>query len=149
VRNLALQKELQLELEERSKKILLSIKSRPSKHGKVQLKGLPAGYTEGTATAKSSYDLDFDIDAGTFSGRGSDEDGAFYVENGVFSLESGELAWAELTPATHLYTIVFANLVGSTISGSYSSSTRVKGNLSISNCDIMKKIPSLVVDASR
>ena len=54
-------------------------------------------YTEGWNTAAIRYDLTFDYKEGTFSGSGSDVDGDFVVENGVFSPTTGRFEWTQRT----------------------------------------------------
>ena len=63
-------------------------------------------YSEGSNTAAIRYDLTFDYKEGTFSGSGSDVDGDFVVENGVFSPTTGRFEWTQRTKPNARYPCV-------------------------------------------
>ena len=54
-------------------------------------------HTEGFDTASIRYDLTFDYKEGTFRGSGSDVDGDFVVDDGVFSPTTGRFEWTQRT----------------------------------------------------
>ena len=102
-------------------------------------------YEEGSNTAAIRYDLTFDYKEGTFSGSGSDVDGDFVVENGVFSPTTGRFEWTQRTKPNARYPCVTEcvasaskvkadGLYGrpSSLDGNYASDQGYRGPFSIS-----------------
>jgi len=102
-------------------------------------------YEEGWNTAAIRYDLTFDFTEGTFSGSGSDVDGDFVVENGVFSPTTGRFEWTQRTKQFARYPCVTEcvasaskvkadGLYGrpSSLDGNYASDQGYRGPFSIS-----------------
>ena len=102
-------------------------------------------YEEGWNTATIRYDLTFDYKEGTFSGSGSDVDGDFVVENGVFSPTTGRFEWTQRTKPSARYPCVTEcvasaskvkadGLYGrpSSLDGNYASDQGYRGPFSIS-----------------
>lgn len=54
-------------------------------------------YKESGNVAAIRYNLKFDSKEGVFSGSGSDVDGSFVIENGVFSPTTGRFEWTQRT----------------------------------------------------
>ena len=102
-------------------------------------------YTEGFDTAAIRYDLTFNYKEGTFRGSGSDVDGDFVVEDGVFSPTTGRFAWTQRTKLFARYPCVTECVASaskvkadgrygrpSSLDGNYASEQGYKGPFSIS-----------------
>ena len=100
---------------------------------------LPSGlysaeYTERGEVGRSTYNLKFASDrdspsTGMVTGYGSDADGRFVIDGGVFDLSTGRVAWGERSDGA-LYSEVKLKWEGMTkMSGSYSSNLQMEGDL--------------------
>jgi len=102
---------------------------------------LPSGiysaeYTERGEVGRSTYNLKFtsDLDSpstGTVTGYGSDADGKFVIDGGVFDLSTGRVAWGERSDGA-LYSEVKLKWEGKAkMRGSYSSNLHMAGDLQL------------------
>ena len=96
-------------------------------------------YTEDGLAGSTKYELRFDLEKETFEGTGSDADGLFDVELGVFEAASGQFVWSERTVRggrTSLFTVckgkVFdRNSFKCIIEGTYEASTGRTGQVTL------------------
>merc|ERR1712003_413313 len=91
-------------------------------------------YTENGKHKYTHYQFNFHPSDGTFCGSGTDADGKFIVENGVYCLTSGRLAWGERSQTSSLYTdsrIEARSSCGSHFTGRYRSNTGTEGRMSL------------------
>ena len=88
-----------------------------------------AEYSERGCKGRSSYDLQF-VD-GRVIGKGSDDDGEFVIDGGVYDSLSGRAAWGEWTKSTGLYSEVKLQCGEGTLSGKYKSNLGMAGELEL------------------
>jgi len=88
-----------------------------------------AEYSERGCTGRSSYELQF-VD-GRVIGKGSDDDGEFVIDGGVYDALSGRAAWGEWTKSTGLYSEVRLQCGERTLSGKYKSNFGMAGELEL------------------
>lgn len=60
-------------------------------------------YIDSDVQMSTTYQVDFDWPHRTFSGSGTNATGEFVIEGGVFSPDTGCLAWGERTLNSDLY----------------------------------------------
>jgi len=96
-------------------------------------------YTEDGLAGSTKYELRFDLEKETFEGTGSDADGLFDVELGVFEAASGQFVWSERTVRggrTSLFTVCKGkvsdrNSFKCIIEGTYEASTGRTGQVTL------------------
>ena len=96
-------------------------------------------YTEDGVTGSTRYELQFDLEKETFAGSGSDADGRFEVELGVFEAASGQFVWSERTVRdgrTSLFTVCKGQVSDRDsfqciIEGTYEASTGRTGRITL------------------
>lgn len=90
-----------------------------------------AQYTERGSEFNSTYVLHFDAD-GRVTGKGSDPDGNFEIDGGVYDALTGRVAWGEWTKSKYrkdLYSEITLYWDGKEYRGKYKSSSGRSGSL--------------------